>query len=91
VRRKAIWIEAEAQDGEASRKYATDRGIRIGNSDRDVLKAYGSVKKKPAPLEDFDLTYSKLGIQFGLGGSGANSEKSPSNIVEKIAVTKPWP
>jgi hypothetical protein len=87
--RKAVWIGASPDAGNLSRRYATDRGIRIGSSDQDVWKAYGNVEKKLGDAQDISLSYPKLGIEFTLGGSGPNGQKLPGNIVEKISVTKP--
>jgi hypothetical protein len=74
-----------------SRNYATDRGIRIGSSEQDVLKAYGHAQLKEDPFENIKMTYSELGIEFTVDGSGPNSETRLSNIVKGIAVTKPGP
>lgn len=89
--RTVTWIETPAQGGGVSRNYATDLGIRIGSSQQDVLKAYGNVELKEDPFKDIKITYSELGIEFAVSGSGPNSEERFRNIVKDIAVTKPEP
>jgi hypothetical protein len=91
--RKANRITADIEEGGASRKYVTDRGIRIGNSTQDVLRAYGNevVKQKDGGDADSDLIYAKLGITFYLGGSDENDKRLPNTMVGKIEVVQPKP
>jgi hypothetical protein len=89
--RRAVSITADAEEGSASRKYRTDRGIRIGSSDQDVWKAYGKLETKQSDSgnTESDLSYPALGIEFHLGGLDENSQELPKNIVGKIEITKP--
>jgi hypothetical protein len=88
VTRKAIWIAVEGKHA-ASRSYVTDRGIRIGSSDQEVLKAYGNAEKKETAFQEHEMVYSSQGIIFTFGGFGNGSEKLPNNIVDQIAIVKP--
>ncbi|MGA7919993.1 MAG: hypothetical protein WCA38_09990 [Candidatus Acidiferrales bacterium] len=86
--RMVTWIETPIQGGGVSGNYSTDRGIRIGSSEQDVLKAYGNVELKEDPFQAIKMAYSELGIEFTVGGSGPISEERFKNIVKEIAVTK---
>jgi hypothetical protein len=87
--RKASWIGVEAEDGQASRSYATDRGIRIGSSEQDVIKAYGNATKEETPFQDYEIVYTKIGVIFTFGGYGANSEKFADDIVRQVGIMAP--
>ncbi|MGA7622640.1 MAG: hypothetical protein WCA91_03595 [Candidatus Acidiferrales bacterium] len=89
--RRVDRIEASVKEGDVSRKYATERGIRIGSSDQDVRRAYGYAEMKKGDFENFKMTYEGLGIEFTFGGTGRGAEQLPKNIVEEIAVSKPRP
>lgn len=78
--RRAIVITVSTEYGNASRRYATDRGIRTGSSMKDVLRAYGTTYRKFDDFGNVGLSYDGLGISFTL---------LSNNTVQKIEVSKP--
>jgi membrane-associated protease RseP (regulator of RpoE activity) len=81
--RRASVIIASAERGDAARRFVTDRGIRIGSSEQDVLRAYGTPSQRERYSGGgFFMSYDKIGLSFDLSEQG-------QHVVQGIRVFRP--
>jgi PDZ domain len=69
--RRATTVIVSPEKGAAAGTYLTDRGIRLGSTEQDVLAAYGQPSRQ-SQYEDGTLSrsYDGLGISFDLAAAG---------------------